>query len=402
MSNIKSNLPKELKEKVKQIVESGDDTKVWELLTRSVRCTIRDDGITDGGSTCNTLWDYLQVVAEYRNIGRPPLPEEKNTNFHTLVRLWGRDIHPLYADWLIVCTAEDLVKLVGAVKDEYPTPASLKEAYAELLKNVVKHAPQAVKILGCEGFRDDKVNSTPDKLKEAYATILRGVGHAPQAEKEYLMSQKAQDFKYAHYDIIMSLYVVKYLLLGKPFNLATQYSNDCLEYTLHEWYEPTKTMKCWNDFVKDRHERRYGELRKFTPKDKRPASYLLDDYGVRTLTEEETHDVMRKVRRTRKGKHPLVSTDEKHVLYPFDGMDYNCKRWSGIILSRIVAKTETDTNTKPAPNRDETIHTLMWDVFGQDTTKTEGQDFAVLFFNNQRRRDLAYEWMKGEPVVYDD
>jgi len=365
MSNIKSNLPKELKEKVKQIVESGDDTKVWELLTKSVRCTIRDDGITEyDGCTCNTLWDYLQVVAEIRNIDRPPLPEEKNTNFHTLVRLWGKDIHPLYADWLFVCTAEDLVKLVGVIKDEHPTTESLKDAYAKTLKFVGRYAPRTAEILNdCDSHSD----------------------------------KKKQDFKRNQYDAVMLLYIVKYLLLGKPFNLATEYSESNFDYNLHEWFEPTETMKRWEDFVKERSGRRHGRM-PTQPKDERPASYAIDEHGVRILREKVSHAVMRVMRHSRKGLKGM-SKDEKILLYPFDGMDYNCKRWSGIIQSRILLKGGDDA--KIDPKGDELVHTMMWEVFGKDTTKMEGKDFSVLLFNNQRRRDLAYEWVKGEPVVYD-
>jgi DNA-directed RNA polymerase subunit L len=360
MWNSKTNLPKELYEKAKQLVASGDDAKMFEFIAKYIKCTIRDDGINECGYTCNTLWDYLQVVDD--------LMGETNTNCRTLVRLWGKDIHPLYADWLIVCPAEDLASLVGKLKNSCDTPEKLKKSYAELLKNVIQHAPQTVEIL---------------------------------RSKSYEVYEKQQHFKRAQYDVVMGLYCVKYLLLGKPFNLATEYSQSNFEYDLHEWCELTGTMECWNDFVKERHEHRHGVVSKCLPKDKRIASYLLDERGSSFFTEKQSHEIMRSVRQVRKGKHPLVSR-ENGLIQPFDEVDFNGKKWSGVILSGLVVKTENDTSTEPAPNRDEIIHTIMWDVFGRDTTEMAGKNFSVLLFNNQRRRDLAYEWMKGEPVVYDD
>lgn len=348
-----NGLSPEAVEAVKKLAACGDEVKLFEILGRSIKCT------TPGYDEVKTLWDYLQVV----NIIHKG--EEKNTNYRTLVRLWGKDIHPVYADYLIVCTADELVKLVGSVRIEHDTPEKLKVSYARLLKCVSEFAPKT-------------------------AEILRS--------KEYEKDKNKQDFKYAQYEVVMGLYIVKYLLLGKPFNLATEV---CIsEYDLDFWVEPSDTMDCWCDFVNDRRGRRHGRM--ITPKDQRPASYILEDRGFCMLTEGRTHDLMRSVRQVRKGKHTLVPEGEFaefDKIYPFDGMDFNGKKWSGIILSQIVVKAE---DGEINPNGGEIIHTLTWEVFGQDTTKLEGKNFSLLLFNNQRRRDLAYEWMWGEPVVYDD
>ena len=358
MSNTKSILREEI-EKLKHVMTRKGDTEQFETRANSIKCTIPeyDDVVT-------TLPYYLELVCDATR------PGETNTNIvRTLVRLRGKDIHPVYADWLIVCTAEDLVDLVGCISSEHDTPEKLKEAYARLLKMVGKYAPQT-------------------------AEILRS--------KSYEKVESRQEFKYAQYEIVMGLYIVKYLLLGKPFTLATEFCDEDLAYTLHEWYEPTETMSKWDNFVKTRHERRHGVIGKCTPKDNRHTSYLLDDRGSTGYTEEKTHQIMRIVRQERKGKAPSVSKDGNPLILPFDGMDYNCKKWSGVILSHHVVKDVNDPSTEPAPNRDEIFHTTMWEVFGKDTRKLEGKRFSLFLFNNQRRRDLAYEWMKGEPVVYDD
>jgi hypothetical protein len=243
------------------------------------------------------------------------------------------------------------------------------------------HAQDLIQEL--ENVRAELVSKGIDYLKKAYRDALIHVSKlAPMVRAKVERKDHDVVTRTLHQDVL-TLLCIKYELLKKPLNITRE-----VDRATASWIEVSRNVLYWNLFCRKRQGQRHGEK---IPKDDRPASWALGvnaegDINTCPLSEEITHSLLKVARLNYKENHE--KNPDSATIVPLSVVDFNGKKWSGIILSNVEF---TSHDKKVDVNQ---FDVGMWELFGVQTRHYKGEGRSFLIFNNERRRNDALMWLK--------